>query len=81
MYVYRMRKGWLSDRCKLTVCFVTGLPVTLIGPPMPHALSRNETYMGYTLPKGAAIINCVCHPYQLFALTIRHRAKSMAATM
>ncbi|KAK6386125.1 hypothetical protein LTS17_001699 [Exophiala oligosperma] len=35
------------------------LPVTLIGPPMPHALSRNETYMGYTLPKGAAIINCI----------------------
>ncbi|OAL40505.1 hypothetical protein AYO20_00241 [Fonsecaea nubica] len=35
------------------------LPVTLIGPPMPHALSKTESYMGYTLPEGAAIINCI----------------------
>lgn len=40
-------------------CSTQGLPVTLIGPPMPHALSKTESYMGYTLPEGAAIINCV----------------------
>lgn len=39
----------------------TGMPVTLIGPPMPHALSKTESYLGYTLPAGAAIVNCVCY--------------------
>ncbi|EUC28729.1 hypothetical protein COCCADRAFT_108388 [Bipolaris zeicola 26-R-13] len=35
------------------------LPVTLIGPPMPHALSKDESYEGYFLPAGAAIVNCI----------------------
>lgn len=51
----RLTQGLNGLPTPLTICSITGLPVALIGPPMPHALSRDETYMGYTLSKGAAI--------------------------
>lgn len=50
--------------------------MTLIGPPMPHALSKTESYMGYTLPEGAAIINCVW-PYMVVLIRISDETNAM----
>lgn len=27
---------------------------------MPHAAQKEDTYMGYTIPAGAGVMNCVC---------------------
>ncbi|OAL43035.1 putative cytochrome P450 [Pyrenochaeta sp. DS3sAY3a] len=34
-------------------------PPTITGGPMPHCVSKTDTYMGYVIPAGAGVINCV----------------------
>ncbi|KAH6986623.1 putative cytochrome P450 oxidoreductase, partial [Ilyonectria destructans] len=34
-------------------------PTTLTGGPMPHAVSKDDIYMGYKIPAGAGVMNCV----------------------
>ncbi|KAM5341972.1 hypothetical protein ACJ41O_015003 [Fusarium nematophilum] len=34
-------------------------PTTVTGGPMPHAVSKDDVYMGYKIPAGAGVWNCV----------------------
>lgn len=52
-------------RCKLFVASTRvatkfpGSPPTVTGGPMPHCVSKTDTYMGYIIPAGAGVMNCV----------------------
>ncbi|KAH0842502.1 hypothetical protein FOPE_07239 [Fonsecaea pedrosoi] len=56
--------GW-EDRLELPYmrgCMEETLrwaPTTLTGGPMPHMLTKDDYYMGYRLPAGAGVVNCV----------------------
>jgi hypothetical protein len=36
-----------------------GAATTVTGGPMPHAVSKDDIYMGYKIPAGAGVMNCV----------------------
>lgn len=40
-----------------------GAPTTLTGGPMPHMLTKDDYYMGYRLPAGAGVVNCVSQTF------------------
>ena len=59
-------------RCRSIICSLdgnnliafSGMPTTITGG-MPHCLTKDDKYMGYKIPAGAAILNNVRPPWNL----------------